>query len=295
MQQVELQLQEAELLQDFCNWLQILGYQDSTIYAHKCRVKAILLYVEKGGLSLKADGLQSYVNYISKRPKKKKGKGHLSLNGLMGIYSSIDLLQEYHLLVKQEYLGVWLAPLKGEVREKHPLSGNQIQLIYEAIEEEPNKLLRLRDRAIMALLYGCGLRRGEVQKLELSHLLFRQRLVYVLGGKTGRQRYVPMTEQVKEDIKNYIYEGRYIALPKYQKYLMISRLGKPLSKAMYQTRLKKWEARSGILLGLHPHLFRHSIATHLLQAGMSMEQVSNFLGHQSLSATQIYTHIKHSR
>ena len=203
----------------------------------------------------------------------------------------IKLLQEYFLLMKNVLLEVYIPPLQKSPSLRKPLSIAQIAALSVEIEKEKNPYMRLRDHAFLAVLYGCGLRLGEARRLEIKQLLFTRALLYVVPGKTGQGRYVPMTEGIIKSLKDYIYKGRYAAKPAYASCLFISCKGNALNKGGYGMRLKKLEVAAKIPLPITPHVLRHSIATHLLKAGMSIEQIGHFLGHRNLGSTQIYTHI----
>lgn len=284
-------LVNEQLLIDFSHWLEMLGYQATTVYGMGKYLYYLLLYVEDNGLQIDEAALQRYIYHVKQRPKMRKGTGPLSASSLVGIYRMISLLQEYFLLMKNVLLDVYIPPLKKAPSLRKPLNKQQVASLSLVIEREKNMPLRLRDHAILAILYGCGLRLGEVRRLQIKDLLFSRSLLYVLPGKTGRGRYVPMTEGIIKSLKDYVYEGRYAAKPAYAGHLFISRRGNALNKGGYRERLKKWEAAAKLPLPLTPHVLRHSIATHLLKAGMPIEQIGNFLGHRNLGSTQIYTHI----
>ena len=153
----------------------------------------------------------------------------------------------------------------------------------------------LRDRAMMAVYYGCGLRRNEGVSLDVSDVLIKEKLLYVQKGKGYRERYVPMSEAVKEDLENYIHVGRNCLLtygPQIKEQaLFLSIRGKRMDGNSLIMRLKELVKVARINKSIGLHTLRHSIATHLLQSGMALENVSRFLGHQSLESTQIYTHM----
>ena len=291
MSKIKRQVINEQLITDFSHWLNMLGYQETTVYGMGKFLYYLLLYLEDNGLQIDDAALQKYIYYVKQRPKMKKGTGLLSASTLVGIYRMISLLQEYFLLMKNVLLEVYIPPLKKTPSLRKPLTVGQIAALSVVIEKEKNPYMRLRDHAFLAVLYGCGLRLGEARRLEIKQLLFTRRLLYVLPGKTGQGRYVPMTEGIIKSLKNYIYEGRYAAKPVYASHLFISRKGNALNKGGYRVRLKKLELLAKIPLPVTPHVLRHSIATHLLKAGMPIEQIGHFLGHRNLGSTQIYTHI----
>jgi len=176
--------------------------------------------------------------------------------------------------------------------QKHTiLTRAEIGALYKACG---NDFLGIRDRAVLGIYYGCGLRRSEGLALNLDDVLLREKLVYVRKGKYYRERYVPMTESIREDLENYIYVGRAKMLSfkniRQEAFFLsrsVNRLhGNSLIKRIHQlSKAAKIDKETDL------HTLRHSIATHLLKSGMTLEEVSRFLGHASLESTQIYTHL----
>jgi integrase/recombinase XerD len=148
---------------------------------------------------------------------------------------------------------------------------------------------------MLSIYYGCGLRRSEGVNLDAKDILLKEKLVFVRAGKGYKERYVPMNEAVKEDLDNYLYErsGSLEGCGSKEESFFISYLAKRMSGNALITRVQNLanKAKIGKTIGLHT--LRHSIATHLLQSGMTLEEVSQFLGHSSLESTQIYTHLAH--
>ena len=150
---------------------------------------------------------------------------------------------------------------------------------------------------MLSLCYGCGLRRGECAGLNIEDILFDRNLVYIRRTKTYYERLVPMTEKIKTDIENYLLYGRPLLVKdERRKALLLSRRGNRISKGQLHcrfTRLLKLAALKDENKKMSLHNLRHSIATHLLQSGMRLSDIQQFLGHRSLESTQIYTHILH--
>jgi len=149
---------------------------------------------------------------------------------------------------------------------------------------------------MLNIFYGCGLRASEGAALNINDILFEKELVYVRKGKNYRERYVPLSKQVKKDLKDYITGQRNDLLNGGKtEALLLGRRGQRwgfggmynrLQLIKNQTNDEKLKQKT---FGLH--ILRHSIATHLLQSGMKLEYISRFLGHKSLETTQKYTHL----
>ena len=155
----------------------------------------------------------------------------------------------------------------------------------------------MRDRAMLAVYYGCGIRKREGTELEVSDVLFERRLLYVRQAKNNHERYVPINLKSLQDLEIYIYNARPLLIDEtYQsETLFISERGREMKGQSLICRLKVLKALTGNpelqnrTFGLHA--LRHSIATHLLQAGMELENIALFLGHKTLDSTQLYTHL----
>jgi len=143
-----------------------------------------------------------------------------------------------------------------------------------------------RDKAIVEILYGCGLRAGEVINLKENDVL--KDSIRVLG-KGNKVRIVPLPLKTKEAILDYINEKKKNNLTSI--YLFVNLNGKKLTeRGLYYILKKVFEERGGIN-GIHPHILRHSFATHLLSRGADLRSIQELLGHSSLKATEIYTHL----
>ena len=179
--------------------------------------------------------------------------------------------------------------LPGKTRNiKTIFTRSEIKALYNACEGD---VLGIRDRAMLAVYYGCGLRRNEGVNLDTGDILPGKNLLFVRKGKNYKERYVPITEAVKEDILNYLDYARPMFLNKPANALFLNAAGERITASMLAERLQKLKGKAGIDKVAGLHTLRHSIATHLLQSGMKLAQIKRFLGHSSLESTQIYTHL----
>jgi|UniRef100_A0A7V3RIQ9 integrase/recombinase XerD len=166
--------------------------------------------------------------------------------------------------------------------------------------EETNKIIEsadektpagLRDRVCLELLYGAGLRISELLNLKLGDILLEEELLSIIG-KGNKQRFVPFGKKALHAIEEYLKMGRpNLAKNKRTPYLILNARGNRLSRMGFLKILRKYLLKSGIKKRITPHTFRHSYATHLLQAGADLRVVQELLGHSDISTTQIYTHI----
>jgi len=288
------------LQEDFEKWLITMGYADTTIYTSVNYVRDFfdwLLPTPIKDLSqINSQVIRSYFNYLQRRPNKRR-PGGLSDHYING---NINALKRFSRYLQESGKGVIEIDLRRRSVTSTPriiLTTSEVQTMYRAcgtVSEAHAELLGLRDRAMLGIYYGCGLRRSEGAALNVSDVLLKEKRVYVRKGKNYRERYVPMTEAVKEDVINYIQVAREKILSfKNTRHdaLFLSMQVKRLCGNQIIGRVQLLARAAGIHKEVGLHTLRHSIATHLLQSGMALEEVSQFLGHSSLESTQIYTHI----
>ena len=171
------------------------------------------------------------------------------------------------------------------------LSVEEIEQIINSIPLDTPK--GVRDRAMLELLYSCGLRVSELTALRLSDLFFGEGYIRVLG-KGSKQRLVPIGNVARERVMMYM-DCRESKKAKDKDILFLNNRGKALTRVMIFTIIREAVERAGIDKTVSPHTFRHSFATHLLAGGASIRQVQEMLGHESIETTEIYTHLDTSR
>jgi integrase/recombinase XerD len=149
-----------------------------------------------------------------------------------------------------------------------------------------------RNKAMLEVLYGCGLRVSELTELRLSHVYFDQEFVRVTG-KGNKERLVPIGRIALKEIRNYLPDRN--SLPKIERdhedILFLNRRGRRLSRVMVFTMTKDLVSAAGIKKNISPHTFRHSFATELIDRGADLRAVQEMLGHESILTTEIYTHL----
>ena len=169
------------------------------------------------------------------------------------------------------------------------LSTEEIDRLIGSIEDSTTK--GLRDRAILEVLYSCGLRVSELCDLKLGDIFFAEGYIRVIG-KGNKQRLVPMSSIARSRIQLYM-DVRQKEKQK-EEVLFLNNRGKKLTRVMIFTIIKQAAQRAGIDKKISPHTFRHSFATHLLEGGANIRQVQELLGHENILTTEIYTHLDDS-
>lgn len=242
--------------------------------------------------------IQQFFTYLSSRKAVTTEKS-LSSAHIAKYWQAIKSLNQY--LRQTSQWGFTLPTKSIQVKSgiKAILSQQEVKCLYSLCDQT---LLGIRDKAMLSLFYGCGLRRSEGIGLDLEDILLSKNVLCVRKGKNYKERYVPVSGAVANHLKQYLTESRPILLkskPNHwhqcQRAFLISTRGERINDKTLTVRLRLLQERSGQkelqskVISLHT--LRHSIATHLLENGMSLRNIALFLGHNSIESTQIYAHI----
>jgi integrase/recombinase XerD len=285
------------LAENFRLWLETLGYNPHTVKLNHWNTGEFLAFLEQYQTDhlkdLRNGQIDHYLEYLKHRPNYNKG-GSLKESTINKHITTLRLFAKFLQLTEKANIIIKPELLKT-IESATYLSKSEIQALYKAAGDQTN-LYNQRDTAMLSVFYGCGLRASEGAALNTSDLLFERNMLYVRKGKGYRERYVPISKQVKADLQEYIFNQRSDLLNgKKSEALLLGRRGERWGAHGIYTRLQWLKDQTGDeklkqkSFGLH--ILRHSIATHLLQSGMKLETISRFLAHKSLETTQKYTHI----
>ena len=169
------------------------------------------------------------------------------------------------------------------------LSVEEVSAILDSVDTSSG-WTGLRDRAILEILYGCGLRVSEACGLQISHVYLQEGFVRVVG-KGDKERLVPLGELATEAFRSYLDARPQAAEPAFDDVAFLNKNGRPLSRVAIFNLVKKQALLAGVRKEISPHTFRHSFATHLIENGADLRVVQEMLGHESILTTEIYTHI----
>jgi integrase/recombinase XerD len=148
-----------------------------------------------------------------------------------------------------------------------------------------------RNRAMLEVLYSCGLRVSELISLKFSEVYFDEQFV-IVRGKGDKQRLVPISQKALDEIRDYLIVRRLMKVKKgFEDILFLNRRGAGLTRVMVFYIIKEQIQLAGIIKNISPHTLRHSFATHLLKGGANLRAIQMMLGHESITTTEIYTHI----
>lgn len=224
--------------------------------------------------------IERYMEWLYERGREKSSQAR-NLSGIKSFYNFL-LLSDIIESSPAEHI---LSPKSGR-HLPDTLSTEEIDRIISSIDHTTTK--GLRDRAILEVLYSCGLRVSELCELRLSDLFFGEGYIRVTG-KGDKQRLVPISGIARDRIQLYL-EVRQTN-SRSEDAVFLNNRGSKLTRVMIFTLLKQAAIRAGIDKKISPHTFRHSFATHLLEGGADIRQVQELLGHENILTTEIYTHL----
>lgn len=174
------------------------------------------------------------------------------------------------------------------------LTFDQVETILNSYDL--NDPVQIRDRCMVEVMYACGLRVSECAGIRISNINLSERFLTVMG-KESRERMVPFYPRCRQLIELYLQKARPVFMQDENEHgiLFVNAKGKPITARSIETVTEKSAVQAGLSIHVHPHMLRHSFATHLLDNGADLRIVQELLGHENLSTTQIYTHVTADR
>jgi integrase/recombinase XerD len=236
---------------------------------------------------LKDASLQDFQNYLQQlfKEEAKTTSQARAVSSLKAFYRFL----QYEKIIEQNPTALLEAPKTGRYLPD-VLSVFEIEAIIAAIDL--SKPEGHRNKAMIEVLYGCGLRVSELINLKLSQLFFTDHFIRIIG-KGDKERLVPIGETAQKAVQHYIDGGRSkLKIRKgMEDILFLNRRGSKLTREMIFMMIKETAQLAGIQKSISPHTFRHSFATHLIEGGADLRAVQEMLGHASITTTEIYTHL----
>ena len=262
---------------------------DNSIEAYIHDIEKLFQYLEMAheGITfreIKLKHLTSFIDWIAELGMTATSQGRI-ISGIKGFF--IYLIGEG---ILQENPAELLSTPRLKRALPEVLSREEIESMIAQIDR--SKPDGERNAAMLETLYACGLRVSELVNLKLSKIDFDEEIVSVIG-KGNKERLVPIGKAARKQLKTYINKVRVHLDIKsgYEDYVFLSKFGKPLSRIMVFLIIKDLAMKAGIDKEISPHTFRHSFATHLVEAGADLRAVQEMLGHASIITTEIYTHM----
>ena len=284
-------LSNSEILID--NFIDVLrlekGLSKNTLSAYRHDISSFSDWYK--GVSLLEVQRVDLLDYLSQRLKDGYSSRSTarSLSSLRAFYSHITVKHN----LKENPTSRVDSPKLGRSLPK-TLSEDEVEKLISSPDVEDH--IGLRDRAMLELIYACGLRVSELISLDMLNLNLRQGVIRVIG-KGEKERLVPMGEEALDWVQRYINKGRPYLLKEDNKVseLFLSKRGKSMTRQTFWYRIKEYANKASINKDLSPHTLRHAFATHLINHGADLRTVQLLLGHSSLSTTQIYTEVARHR
>lgn len=280
-----------EYLKSFQKYL-LLDKRNSpnTIDAYLRDARKLINYFSgsnKSFISANLSDLEQFVSFLSELGMESSTLARI----ISGIRAFYNFLQEEEIIADNPTEQLDTPKITRKLPEI--LSIEEIEQILSVIDL--SKFEGHRNKAIIEVLYGCGLRVSELINLKMMDYFTDESILRVIG-KGDKERYIPIGSKAKNALYYYIEYSRphYPMITQYQQYIFLNRRGKKLTREMIFIIVKDYAAKAGIQKNVHPHTFRHSFATHLVENGADLFAVQEMLGHSSITTTEIYTHVSMS-
>ncbi|MDA3974548.1 tyrosine recombinase XerC [Enterococcus thailandicus] len=265
------------------------GYSDKTRQAYKEDIDDFKDFLKESGeenlLSIDHLDVRVYLGFLS---DKEYSRNTISRK-IASLRSFYQYLLKEELIEENPFSYVHLK--KKNIRLPRFFYENEMQALFESVTGD--KPLDFRDRAVLEVLYGSGIRLSECSGLQVKDIDF-QAEVMLIHGKGNKERYAPLGSFAQEALQEYFEKSRSFLMNKYHKehdFVFVNHHGDPITPTGIEYILNQIIKKSSLDSDIHPHMLRHTFATHLLNNGADMRTVQELLGHANLSTTQIYAHV----
>ena len=279
----------SKALEDFGFYLSIeRGLSEHTITSYKTDVLTLMRFLEARKIVISPIQIDATViqQFIYQEAKEKSAHSQSRrISGLKSFFKYL-IFEKY----RDDLPTKWLEAPKLGRKLPDTLSVEEVEKILAAIDL--SKAEGHRNKALLETLYGSGLRVSELVNLQKSDIYSTEKLLRVTG-KGDKQRLVPIGDYAMQQINTYLKEIQIhqIIQKGYENFVFLNRRGKALTRTMIFLIVKQTAEKAGIKKKVSPHTFRHSFATHLLENGADLRTIQVLLGHESITTTEIYTHI----
>lgn len=305
MKQLPIQSENFRYMEhSFRQWLDIVGYAGTTVYNLPNTLREFFYWLEQRGIKevkqITTEHVKHYYGYAKQRANT-RFDGGLSPAAINNQRRTLHLFMDYlRQTGRYDIPYINIQSLKDRKEKLNTLTPDEIKQLYEAThtgDGSPwDQEIGARDRAILSICYGCGLRRNEARYLDIDDVNLEKGIVHVKKGKGNKERLVPINQSNIKYLEDYKYNARPVLLrgTNTEAFFVSMRSQRINDQTMnLRIRLLVQKTKNPVIIEKDPslHTLRHSVATHLLSNGMKLEQISKFLGHSSLESTQIYTHL----
>lgn len=275
-------MDDIRLMRDFSSYLRIeRAMSQNTVEAYCSDVVALLRHCDCPPDDIGPEMIVSYLGVRCDLSNRSQARVLSSLKSFFGWLVIEGLVSDNPCdMVDMPKIGRYLPDV---------LSVDEVMAVLDSVETDT--WMGKRDKALLEILYGCGLRVSEAADLKVSGIYFKEEFIRVIG-KGDKERLVPLGEVASAAVREYL-EAR-PASDGQDDYLFLNRFGRRLSRVSIFKTVKRQALLAGVRKNISPHTFRHSFATHLIENGADLRAVQEMLGHESIVTTEIYTHIESS-
>lgn len=275
-----------------------LGYSLHNCDQQKRRIKEFLQYAETNTstdiTAITTENILQFYEHQKQRPSKKDGKPLTAKT----LWDYLRIIQHFYTML-QHTGRITINPVSTIRIESPKTESPRTALTQEEIRALYKQCKTYKEKAILALAYGCGLRVSELVQCNIEDVRLREYILIVPKGKGNKSRTIPLSKAIVKDLSSYFYKVRLQEQTSERKAFILHSRGKRMRKGTYNKILQKLIERTGNeairAKGISIHNLRHSIATHLIEEGVPLEKVREFLGHSQLESTEVYTHISQSQ
>lgn len=281
--------------EDFKQYLLQLGHSSHGSRVKYYRLREFFALMESKGIQqikqIQAVQINEFYNYIQARPSKAKGGGALTQKT---VYDNMRAVQMFFSMlhikgqIKINPASVLKYPFPEAKEDRTVLSQEEIKQLFE-------NCINPHEKAVLSLAYGCGLRVSEMSQCNIEDVRMNESILIVPKGKGNKRRTVPMSSGVTKELSDYFFNERIHYNTSTEKAFMVNSRGGRMRKYTFnkilQIIIKRTKNKEIQEKQISIHNLRHSIATHLIEQGVPLEQVRQFLGHSQLESTEIYTRV----
>jgi integrase/recombinase XerD len=278
----------------YCEWLKVSGYSATTAHSRHNQLRQFVVWSHERGITDPREVTKPIIERYQRHLyyyRKEDGRG-LDVGTQANLVTGLKMFfkwatRENHILYNPaSEIDV---PRPHKKLPQAILSVQEVEAILNAAE--PVNMFALRDRALLELLYSTGLRRAEAANLTRYDVNINEGLVYVRGGKGGKDRVVPLGQRACMWLDKYLIEARSALGPMVAEPMFVTDVGEPMYAEFIAKRVRHYKALAGITKPGATHLLRHACATHMLEGGADIRFIQALLGHALLTTTEIYTHV----
>lgn len=280
----------SDYLDSYKNYLQLeKSLSGNTVEAYLKDIKKFTDYLEGNGFSkhpkdVTQEKIREFIDFINELGMSASSQAR-ALSGIKSFFKYLLIQDE----IPRDPSSMIETPKIGR---KLPvvLTPDEVDALIKAVDLESET--GYRNRAILEVLYGCGLRVTELVSLRLTDVHFDEGFVRI-QGKGNKERLIPLGQNAKDTVISYIqnYRGTLRIDRKDENILFLNRRGKKMTRVMIFTIIKDLAIKIDLQKNVSPHTFRHSFATHLMEGGADLRAIQDMLGHESITTTEVYTHL----